>query len=112
MKTSSSRAKGISSSIAMAVAVALLPTGVFAQSAKDNADDKDDDRKGRSSKDHREQMTGRTPPGHAVLMIGEGRRTFRSDTFGDEEFWGDTLKLHQAIAGGANGGVGEIALTS
>src|SRR4029079_18223038 len=25
----------------------------------------------------------------------------------DEAFWGDTLKLHQAIAGEANGGVGD-----
>lgn len=39
-------------------------------------------------------------------MIDEGRRTFRFDTFGDEAFWGDALKLHQAIAGQANGGVG------
>ena len=40
---------------------------------------------------------------------GPGRRgtqTFRFDTFGDEEFWGDTLHLNQAIAGAANGGVG------
>jgi hypothetical protein len=36
----------------------------------------------------------------------EGQKTFRFDTFGDEVFWGDTLKLHQAIAGSANGGVG------
>ena len=42
----------------------------------------------------------------AVQMIEEGRNTFRFDTFGDEVFWGDTLKLHQAIAGQANGGVG------
>ncbi len=24
---------------------------------------------------------------------------FRLDTFGDQAFWGDTLKLHQAIEG-------------
>jgi hypothetical protein len=36
-----------------------------------------------------------------------GRNTFRFDTFGDEAFWGDALKLHQAIAGAANGGVGD-----
>src|SRR5262249_40532105 len=30
-------------------------------------------------------------------MIAEGRKTFRFDTFGDEAFWGDMLKLHQAI---------------
>jgi hypothetical protein len=27
-----------------------------------------------------------------------GRQAFRYDTFGDEAYWGDTLKLHQAIA--------------
>ncbi|MEO8053941.1 MAG: hypothetical protein ABI768_02230, partial [Acidobacteriota bacterium] len=39
-------------------------------------------------------------------LLDEGRRVFRYDTFGDEAFWGDTLRLHQAIAGSANGGVG------
>lgn len=38
--------------------------------------------------------------------VQEGKQTFRFDTFGDEVFWGDALKLHQAIAGAANGGVG------
>lgn len=42
----------------------------------------------------------------ANAMIDEGRETFRYDTFGDEAFWGDTLKLHQAIEGSALGGVG------
>jgi cytochrome c5 len=42
----------------------------------------------------------------AGTLIDEGRQTFRFDTFGDEAFWGDTLKLHQAIAGSAHGGVG------
>lgn len=42
----------------------------------------------------------------AAQAIANGRQTFRFDTFGDEAFWGDTLKLHQAIAGTANGGVG------
>jgi hypothetical protein len=35
---------------------------------------------------------------NASEMIKEGRRTFRFDTFGDQAFWGDTLRLHQAIA--------------
>lgn len=39
-------------------------------------------------------------------MIEEGKQTFRFDTFGDEAFWGDALKLHQAIAGEKQGGVG------
>ena len=43
---------------------------------------------------------------NVVRMIDEGRRTFRFDTFGDEAFWGDTLRLHQAIEGEKLGGVG------
>ena len=39
-------------------------------------------------------------------MIDEGRETFRFDTFGDEAFWGDALKLHLAIEGSQFGGVG------
>jgi hypothetical protein len=42
----------------------------------------------------------------AQKLLAQGRKTFRSDTFGDEVFWGDTLRLHEAIAGAANGGVG------
>ena len=42
----------------------------------------------------------------AKRYLEEGRETFRFDTFGSEEFWGGQLKLHQAIAGEANGGVG------
>ena len=43
---------------------------------------------------------------NVVQMIDEGRRTFRFDTFGDEAFWGDTLRLHQVIEGEKLGGVG------
>ena len=43
---------------------------------------------------------------NAQQMIGEGRQTFRFDTFGDEAFWGDLLKLHLAIEGTQFGGVG------
>jgi mono/diheme cytochrome c family protein len=42
----------------------------------------------------------------AEAVIDQGRQIFRFDTFGDEAWWGDTLHLHQAIAGAANGGVG------
>jgi hypothetical protein len=38
--------------------------------------------------------------------LDEGRQIFRYDTFGDEAFWGDTLRLHEAVAGSASGGVG------
>jgi hypothetical protein len=44
---------------------------------------------------------------NALQAVDAGKQTFRFDTFGDEAFWGDTLKLHQAIEGsGFVGGVG------
>src|SRR5437764_11610186 len=43
---------------------------------------------------------------NASDFIEQGREIFRFDTFGDEAFWGDALKLHQAIAGSRLGGVG------
>ena len=43
---------------------------------------------------------------NAAKMIAEGRQIFRHDTFGDEDFWGGELRLHQAIAGRKFGGVG------
>jgi hypothetical protein len=42
----------------------------------------------------------------ARKMIEDGRKTFRDDTFGSEAFWGGALRLHEAIAGEKNGGVG------
>jgi hypothetical protein len=43
---------------------------------------------------------------HIRETIKEGRQTFRFDTFGDEAFWGGTIRLHQAIAGSRFGGIG------
>src|SRR5579864_5379053 len=43
---------------------------------------------------------------YAQEMLTQGKQIFRFDTFGDEAFWGDTLHLHQAIAGEKLGGVG------
>src|SRR5437660_796999 len=51
-------------------------------------------------RDHRDPVVR-----DAARMIEEGRRTFRFDTFGDEDFWGGTLRLHEAIEGSALGGV-------
>jgi hypothetical protein len=44
--------------------------------------------------------------GNAIQLVQQGRQIFRVDTFGDQAFWGDTLKLHQAIEGSGLGGVG------
>jgi len=43
---------------------------------------------------------------NAVGMVNQGRQVFRFDTFEDQTFWGDALKLHQAIEGKKFGGVG------
>ena len=39
-------------------------------------------------------------------LIAEGKQIFRFDTFGDQDFWGGQLKLHEAIEGEKFGGVG------
>jgi hypothetical protein len=39
-------------------------------------------------------------------LMKRGREIFRYDTFGSESFWGDKLKLHEAIAGEKQGGRG------
>jgi mono/diheme cytochrome c family protein len=39
-------------------------------------------------------------------LLSDGMRIFRSDTFGSEDFWGGQVKLHQAIAGEKQAGVG------
>jgi len=39
-------------------------------------------------------------------QIERGRNIFRFDTFGDEDFWGGLLRLHEAIKGQKLGGVG------
>lgn len=43
---------------------------------------------------------------NATQKLQKGQQVFRFDTFGDQAFWGDTLKLHQAIEGAGLGGVG------
>jgi len=42
----------------------------------------------------------------AIEAFRDGRKTFRFDTFGDEDFWGGKLQLHRAIEGERLGGVG------
>jgi hypothetical protein len=59
----------------------------------------------------RAQAARSTPVSSAVSdnarrLLEEGQRVFRYETFGDEAYWGGTLKLHQAIAGAKHGGVG------
>jgi len=43
---------------------------------------------------------------HGEKMLRDGREIFRYDSFGSEDFWGGQLRLHEAILGAENGGVG------
>jgi hypothetical protein len=45
-------------------------------------------------------------PPRKLSKSSESWQIFRVDTFGDQSFWGDTLKLHQAIEGAGLGGIG------
>lgn len=44
--------------------------------------------------------------GFSQSMLAQGQQTFRYDTFGDEDYWGGELRLHEAIEGSKFGGVG------
>src|SRR4051794_5955589 len=35
-------------------------------------------------------------------QVVQGRETFRFDTFGDETFWTDTLRIHEVISAGVS----------
>ena len=74
-----------------AVALALLVAGFAAG-----------DPKGRLA----QLILDRETDAHATATVQRGREIFRDETFGDEGFWGGTIRLHQAIAGAAHGGVG------
>ncbi|MGZ3769924.1 MAG: hypothetical protein ACXVCP_09840 [Bdellovibrio sp.] len=39
-------------------------------------------------------------------LFSQGKNIFRYDTFGSEDFWGGQLRIHDAIKGSKNGGVG------
>src|SRR5262249_56153437 len=68
-------------------------TDQLAASARDSDHKKDNDKK---DNDDRNQQ----------VKLSEGKHIFRFDTFGDESYWGGTLRLHEAIEGSAHGGVG------
>jgi hypothetical protein len=53
-----------------------------------------------------ERALDRSTEWRVLAEVKRGRSIFRDETFGDEAFWGDTIELHRAVAGAANGGVG------
>jgi cytochrome c peroxidase len=56
-------------------------------------------------RDHRNDFD-REIQRNAERLLEEGKETFRHDTFGSEEFFGDVLRLHEMIKGTRFGGVG------
>ncbi len=82
--------------IEYAVVVLTLATVVFAVSAAISAGDAEETA----------TTVGAAIDKHTQRTLIEGRQIFRFDTFGDEAFWGDTIRLHQAIEGTRFGGVG------
>lgn len=47
---------------------------------------------------HADSLDGLAPFLDSLQLVAAGRDAFRYDTFGDEAFWGDTLRLHEALA--------------
>jgi len=42
--------------------------------------------------------SGHDPAADQAALVAQGRQIFRSDTFGDEAFWTDKLRMHEVIA--------------
>jgi len=82
--------------IAAAAAMLLIGLVALSRSTPLRADNSHND-----ANDHRNPVVK-----NATQKVLMGEQVFRFDTFGDEAFWGDTLKLHQAIEGAKLGGVG------
>lgn len=83
---------------AIAATAALLLICMFALSRSNPA---------RADNSHDDVDSRKNPAvQNATQKVLMGEQIFRFDTFGDEAFWGDTLKLHEAIEGAKLGGVG------
>lgn len=74
----------LSSMLAVVTLLTIALVGVIVQGGENQA----------AEKGHKDAAIS-----NAVQLVEQGRQIFRFDTFGDQAFWGDTLKLHQAIQG-------------
>jgi cytochrome c peroxidase len=91
-------------SLAFIAAASLIALAAVHSAQRLYGEDGNNNRRGND--DRNEKAAG--PAASAALQkVKLGRQTFRFDTFGDESFWGDALKLHQAIEGSRLGGVGD-----
>jgi mono/diheme cytochrome c family protein len=51
----------------------------------------------RSTDDQQAAATGDAAPATSSDLVAEGQRVFRFDTFGNETFWTETLRLHEVV---------------
>ena len=70
-------------------------------SSRSRAQQSADRNRGQNEKGYDQQISN-----NALRLMEQGKRIFRYDTFGSEDFWGGKLRLHEAIAGQKLGGVG------
>jgi cytochrome c5 len=77
----------------MVVMLFLIFVVTLAQCVKNNDKGHDDDHDIEDVKD--------------PALVKEGKKIFRFDAFGDEDFWSGVLHIDKAIAGAANGGFGD-----
>lgn len=88
--------------LAVIAAALLIGLGTAHTARRLYADDNGNRGQDNNGDDHGNDAAGT----NALRKVKAGQQTFRFDTFGDEAFWGGTLKLHQAIEGSRLGGAG------
>jgi cytochrome c peroxidase len=91
-------------SLAFIAAALLIVLAAIHSVQRLYAEDGNNNRRGNDDRNERAAGPAATS---ALQKVKLGQQTFRFDTFGDESFWGDSLKLHQAIEGSRLGGVGD-----
>ena len=90
--------------VLLAIATLAAPVAVSRPTGQGTAPSQKDARE--TDGHQRSDMFDDRIAGHAADLLKRGRHIFRFDTFGDEQFWGGTLRLHEAIEGARFGGVG------
>jgi hypothetical protein len=83
-RASSRRRRALRIALFTILALAFASGGVWARGRGDHRD--------------RRSLGELKPLVDALRLVREGRESFREDTFGSEVFWGEKLRLHEAIA--------------
>jgi len=82
--------------IALLVGLPLLfPASALFSRDRDDDDDRDTPKL--SANDVEDAFKHDDTVRNSVQLLFQGRQIFRFDTYGDEAFWGDTLRLHETL---------------